>query len=51
MSDDEDYYDEYDEDIFWVEEPDPTVAVRFHPLFSSTSYTSVPIQSLQMTQN
>lgn len=28
MSDDEDYYDEYDEDIFWVEEPDPTIAVR-----------------------
>ena len=27
MSDDEDFYDEYDEDIFWVEEPDPTVAV------------------------
>ncbi|GKZ22988.1 hypothetical protein AbraIFM66951_001218 [Aspergillus brasiliensis] len=26
MSDDEDFYDEYDEDIFWVEEPDPTVA-------------------------
>ncbi|RAH47840.1 uncharacterized protein BO95DRAFT_461592 [Aspergillus brunneoviolaceus CBS 621.78] len=26
MSDDEDYYDEYDEDIFWVEEPDPTIA-------------------------
>ncbi|RAK98870.1 uncharacterized protein BO80DRAFT_436522 [Aspergillus ibericus CBS 121593] len=26
MSDDEEFYDEYDEDIFWVEEPDPTVA-------------------------
>ncbi|KAE8151127.1 hypothetical protein BDV25DRAFT_153253 [Aspergillus avenaceus] len=26
MSDDEDYYDEYDEDIFWIEEPDPGVA-------------------------
>lgn len=32
MSDDEDFYDEYDEDIFWVEEPDPTVAVCPHPL-------------------
>ncbi|KAE8364554.1 hypothetical protein BDV27DRAFT_112350 [Aspergillus caelatus] len=26
MSDDEDYYDEYDEDIFWIEEPDPEIA-------------------------
>ncbi|PWY90855.1 hypothetical protein BO70DRAFT_425791 [Aspergillus heteromorphus CBS 117.55] len=26
MSDDEEYYDDYDEDVFWVEEPDPTVA-------------------------
>lgn len=51
MSDDEDFYDEYDEDIFWVEEPDPTVAVRLHPLFSSTSSTSVAPQSLQMTPN
>lgn len=27
MSDDEEYYDEYDEDIFWIEEPDPEIAV------------------------
>ncbi|KAE8157026.1 hypothetical protein BDV40DRAFT_279425 [Aspergillus tamarii] len=26
MSDDEEYYDEYDEDIFWIEEPDPEIA-------------------------
>jgi hypothetical protein len=29
MSDDE-YLDEYDdEDVFWIEEPDPTIAVSF----------------------
>lgn len=38
MSDDEDFYDEYDEDIFWVEEPDPTVAVCPHPLFIDLCY-------------
>ncbi|KAB8233148.1 uncharacterized protein BDW43DRAFT_95280 [Aspergillus alliaceus] len=26
MSDDEDYYDEYEEDIFWIEEPEPEIA-------------------------
>ncbi|KNG90506.1 hypothetical protein ANOM_001262 [Aspergillus nomiae NRRL 13137] len=26
MSDDEEYYDEYDEDIFWIEEPEPEIA-------------------------
>ncbi|KAE8352165.1 hypothetical protein BDV28DRAFT_6309 [Aspergillus coremiiformis] len=26
MSDDEDYYDEFEEDIFWIEEPDPEIA-------------------------
>lgn len=26
MSDDEEYYDEFD-DIFWIEEPDPDAAV------------------------
>lgn len=33
MSDDEDYYDEFDE-IFWIEEPDPEIAVCFILLFS-----------------
>lgn len=30
MSDDEDYYDEYD-DIFWIEEPEPDAAVSLLP--------------------
>ena len=34
MSDDE-YYDEFDEDIFWIEEPEPDAAVspiHHHPI-------------------
>jgi hypothetical protein len=31
-SDDEDFYEEFDDDdIFWVEESDPTAAVRLLP--------------------
>ena len=40
MSDDEEYYDEYDEDIFWIEEPDPEIAVSLkHHTTSMAPYS------------
>jgi hypothetical protein len=36
MSDNEEYYDEFDDDdIFWIEEADPTVAVCLPTLLSA----------------
>lgn len=43
MSDDEDYYDEYDE-IFWIEEPEPEIAVCETPL----TLNSLPPMSNQI---
>ena len=41
MSDDEDYYDEFDE-IFWIEEPEPEIAVSSSPFNPLSLASNVP---------
>lgn len=48
MSDDEEYYDEYDEDIFWIEEPDPEIAVSLNttprtPIVADKETNTLPV--------
>lgn len=44
MSDNEEYYDEFDDDdIFWIEEADPTAAVCLPTQFSAGLCCSSPL--------
>lgn len=44
MSDNEEYYDEFDDDeIFWIEEADPTIAVCLPLQFSARLCCSSPL--------
>ena len=43
MSDDE-YYDEFDDDIFWIEEPEPDAAVSPYPSSSPRPTTQEPAE-------